>query len=214
MLTTPIFQLYFATSFKCALFLNVFVKNIVLRKKYCAIFYYCDINFASNQSLSYQLLTFDIFCYCKQFPICAFLWGHPRAINQLHPNHVSFMQHIYSTNTYSKNVHSPTPVPEGHTETHQLKFIPQVLACYIQYQAIYSTDLYFPNCWYHIKILVYNFNLYIFPKQLQHYTIHIYILSSSFSYQVHFKNITYVGSMWFEAVFVSFCICVSVYLQH
>ena len=88
---TPIFQLYFATSFKCALFLNVFVKNIVLRKKYCAIFYYCDINFASNQSLSYQLLTFDIFCYCKQFPICAFLWGHPRAINQLHPNHLSFM---------------------------------------------------------------------------------------------------------------------------
>ena len=53
---------------------------------YSAIFYYCDINFASNQSLSYQLLTFDIFCYCKQFPICAFLWGHPRAINQLHPN--------------------------------------------------------------------------------------------------------------------------------
>ena len=42
---------------------------------------------------------------------------------------------------------------------------------------------------------------------------YIYILSSSFSYQVHFKNITYVGSMWFEAVFVFFCICVSVYLQ-
>ena len=116
---TPIFQLYFATSFKCALFLNVFVKILCFVNSahsfqyplspplynvsdhanymfsgdmsvstyplypllswtqfnvvYSAIFYYCDINFASNQSLSYQLLTlFDIFCYCKQFPICAF----------------------------------------------------------------------------------------------------------------------------------------------
>ena len=47
---------------------------------------------------------------------------------------------IYSTETYSKNVHSPNPVPEGHNETVQLTPIPQDLACYIQYKDIYSTD--------------------------------------------------------------------------
>ena len=54
-------------------------------------------------------------------------------------------QHIYSTDTYSKKVHSPTPVPEGHKGTHQFKLTPQVLAWYIQYQHIYSTDTYSKN---------------------------------------------------------------------
>ena len=39
------------------------------------------------------------------------------------------------------------PVPEGHTETLLLTFIPQMLAWYIQYQHIYPTELYSPNCW-------------------------------------------------------------------
>ena len=50
----------------------------------------------------------------------------------------------------------PNPVPEGHTETLQLTVIPQVLAWYIQYQHIYSTDIYSPNGWKHIS----NTNIY------------------------------------------------------
>ena len=44
-----------------------------------------------------------------------------------------------------KNVYTPTP------ETIQLTFIPQVLAWYIQYEQVYSTDIYSPNCWQHIS---------------------------------------------------------------
>ena len=47
---------------------------------------------------------------------------------------------IYSTETYSKYVHSHKNVPGWHKETLQITFIPQVLACYIQYKDIYSTD--------------------------------------------------------------------------
>ena len=36
-------------------------------------------------------------------------------------------------------------MPEGHKETLQLTFIPQVLAWYIHYQQIYSTNIYFPK---------------------------------------------------------------------
>ena len=36
-------------------------------------------------------------------------------------------------------------MPEGHKETLQLLFIPQVLAWYIHYQQIYSTNIYFPK---------------------------------------------------------------------
>ena len=42
-------------------------------------------------------------------------------------------------------MYMPIPVPVGHTETLQLTVIPQVLAWYIQYQHIYSTDIYSPN---------------------------------------------------------------------
>ena len=59
-------------------------------------------------------------------------------LSNLHPspNTNIYIQLIHN----SKNVHSPNPVPEGHTETLQLTPIPQVLACYIQYKDIYSTD--------------------------------------------------------------------------
>ena len=50
----------------------------------------------------------------------------------------------------------PNPVSEGHTETLQLTVIPHVLAWYIQYQHIYSTDIYSQNCWQHIS----NTNIY------------------------------------------------------
>ena len=98
------------------------------------------------------------------------------------------------TIVYFKICKLTNPAPEGRTETLQLTFILQVLARYIQYQLIYSTDIYF-------------------PKKIAAFIQNIYILSSSSSYQVLFKNITYVGSMGTEAVFVYFCICVFVYLQ-
>ena len=34
----------------------------------------------------------------------------------------------------------PNPAPEGRTDTFQLSYIPQLLAEYIQYKYIYSTD--------------------------------------------------------------------------
>ena len=55
---------------------------------------------------------------------------------------------IYPIQIYiSKNVYFPNPVSTRHTETLQLTFIPQVLACYIQYQHTDSTDIYSPKCW-------------------------------------------------------------------
>ena len=50
----------------------------------------------------------------------------------------------------------PNTVPKGHTETLQLTVIPQVLACYILYKHIYSTDIYSPNGWQHISNTKYN----------------------------------------------------------
>ena len=101
---------------------------------------------------------------------------------------VAYMQYYY-TIVYFKICKLPNPAPEGRTETLQLTFILQVLARYIQYQLIYSTVIYF-------------------PKKIAAFIQNIYILSSSSSYQVLFKNITYVGSMGTEAVFVYLCICV------
>ena len=48
------------------------------------------------------------------------------------------------------------PVPEGHTETLLLTFIPQMLAWNIQYQHIFSTVTCSQNCWQHIS----NTNMY------------------------------------------------------
>ena len=124
-------------------------------------------------------------------------------------------------------------MPEGHKETLQLIFIPQVLAWYIQYQHIYSNDTYSkhlhfptlcpkgtqkpinlnssPKCWHVIsntKLFIqltyisqivgtiYEYSYitltYIYFQKNCSIIQYIYILSSSFSYQVHFKNITYV----------------------
>ena len=55
---------------------------------------------------------------------------------------------IYPIQIYiSKNVYFPNPVSTRHTETLQLTFIPQVLACYIRYEHTDSTDIYSPKCW-------------------------------------------------------------------
>ena len=122
-------------------------------------------------------------------------------------------QHIYSNDTFSKKKsHFPTLCPKGtqkpinlnsspkcwHVISNtklfiQLTYISQIVGTIYKYSYITLTCIYFQK---NSSIIQY-----------------IYILSSSFSYQVHFKNITYVESMWFEAVFVFFCICVSVYLQ-
>ena len=49
--------------------------------------------------------------------------------------------YIYCQLTHIPKIgHSPNSVPEGHKETLQITFIPQVLAWYIQYKDIYSTD--------------------------------------------------------------------------
>ena len=79
----------------------------------------------------------------------------------------------------------PHPVPEGHTETHQLKFIPQVLAWYIQCQAIYSTDL------------------------LHYYTIHIYVVFKIFIPSAFQKYIIcWVYGVWSRICVVLYmCIC-------
>ena len=132
---------------------------------------------------------------------------HPPSVGMIYPiPSYIFKSYIFQKCTF------PHPVPEGHTETHQLKYIPQVLAWYIQYQGIYSTDLYFPNCWYHIWILVYHSNFHLYPKKLQHlYNTYIYCLQVLYSKCIQKYNIC--GSMFFEAVFVSFCIWVFVYLQ-
>ena len=62
---------------------------------------------------------------------------HPPSVGMIYPiPSYIFKSYIFQKCTF------PHPVPEGHTETHQLKYIPQVLAWYIQYQGIYSTDLY------------------------------------------------------------------------
>ena len=42
-------------------------------------------------------------------------------------------------------------VPDGHTETLLLTFIPQMLVWYIQYQHIFSTGTCSQNCWQHIS---------------------------------------------------------------
>ena len=166
-------------------------------------------------------------------------------------------QQIYSTNIYFLKYKIPKyifphPVPEGHKETLQLIFIPQVLAWYIQYQHIYSNDTYSkhlhfptlcpkgtqkpinlnssPKCWHVIsntKLFIqltyisqivgtiYKYSYItltcIYFQKNSSIIQYIYILSSSFSYQVHFKNITYVGSMWFEAVFVFF-VCMYLFI--
>ena len=49
------------------------------------------------------------------------------------------------------------PVPEGHTETLLLTFIPQMLAWYIQYQHKFSTVTGSQYCWQHIS----NTNVYL-----------------------------------------------------
>ena len=101
-------------------------------------------------------------------------------------------------------------MPEGHKETLQLTFIPQVLAWYIHYQGIYSTDFYFPNCWYHIWILVYHSNFHLYPKKLQHlYNTYIYCLQVLYSKCIQKYNIC--GSMFFEAVFVFLYMCICVF---
>ena len=59
------------------------------------------------------------------------------------------------------------PQPEGHTETFQLTYVPQVLAEYIQYQ--YILDIY----WIYMSVELTNI-----PKLLAAYSIQMYISPS------------------------------------
>ena len=63
----------------------------------------------------------------------------------------------------------------------------------------------FPPIW----ILVYHFNLHIFPKKLQHYTIQIYIVFKFFIPSAFQKyNICWIYGVWSRiCVFLYLCIC-------
>ena len=74
------------------------------------------------------------------------------------------LQHISNTKIYFEIYIFTNHAPEGHPETTQLTFIPQLLAWYIQYQHIFSTDIYSPNCWQHIFNTNIYFNKFIFPN--------------------------------------------------
>jgi len=92
--------------------------------------------------------------------------------------------------------HSNCVRHSNHSQTPKLTFIAQVLAWYIQYQYIYSTDTYSPNCWQHISniniymwltctpqivgsispIQIYNFKLIFLPPVLAWYIQYQYII--------------------------------------
>ena len=61
------------------------------------------------------------------------------------------------------------PQPEGHTETFQLTYVPQVLAEYIQYQYILILDIY----WIYMNVELTNIS-----KLLAAYSIQMYISPS------------------------------------
>ena len=61
------------------------------------------------------------------------------------------------------------PQPEGHTETFQLTYVPQVLAEYIQYQYILKLDIY----WIYMNVELTNIH-----KLLAAYSIQMYISPS------------------------------------
>ena len=73
-------------------------------------------------------------------------------------------QHISNAIVYFNIGIFSNPAPEGHTGTLKLTFIPQGLAWYIQYQNMFSTDIYSPNCWQHISNAIIYLNIGIFPK--------------------------------------------------
>ena len=52
---------------------------------------------------------------------------------------VHFVEYSYFRKSTFRN-----PAPEGHTDALRLTYIPQLLAKYIQYQYINSTDIYSP----------------------------------------------------------------------
>ena len=52
-----------------------------------------------------------------------------------------------------------------------LTFIPQVLAWYIQYEQVYSTDIYSPNCWQHLS----NTNMHFYDTLLISSFVHQYL---------------------------------------
>ena len=74
------------------------------------------------------------------------------------------LQHIFNTKIYLKYIYSPTMRPKGTQKLTNLHSSPQLLAWYIQYQHIYSTDIYSPNFWQHMFNTNIYFNKSIFPN--------------------------------------------------
>ena len=90
-------------------------------------------------------------------------------------------------------------MPEGHKETLQLLFIPQVLAWYIHYQQIYSTNIYFPKYIISPK--------YIFPhsvpeghKETLQLTFIPQVLAWYIQYQHIYSNDTYSKNVHFPTL--------------
>ena len=96
---------------------------------------------------------------------------------------------IYSTNIYSKTVHSHNNVSEWHRETLQITFLPQELALYIHYKVIYLTDTYSKN--------VHSHNL---VPEWHNETLQITFISQVFAWYSQYKHIfsqlTYIPKMY------------------
>ena len=85
-------------------------------------------------------------------------------------------------------------MPEGHKENLQLLFIPQVLAWYIHYQQIYSTNIYF---------LKYKVPKYIFlhpvpegHKETLQITFFPQVLAWYIQYKYIFSQLTHIPKMY------------------
>ena len=128
------------------------------------------------------------------------------------------LQYISNTNIYLANLHifqkmviPPTLCPKGTRKPSNLHSSPKcwhdisITKVFIQLTYISQIVGTIYEYWYTILTFIY------IPKNCSIYTIHIYIVFKFFIPSV-FKNITYVD-LCFLKLYLSFCICVFVYLQ-
>ena len=95
------------------------------------------------------------------------------------------------------------PQPEGHTETFQLTYVPQVLAEYIQYQYILILDIY----WIYMNVELTNIS-----KLLAAYSIQMYI-SPSRAPEGHTETLqlTYIPQLLAEYIHIQYQFIYSTY---
>ena len=95
--------------------------------------------------------------------------------------------------------------PEGHTETVQLTYVPQVLAEYIQYQCILILDIYW--IWIYMNVELTNIS-----KLLAAYSIQMYI-SPSRAPEGHTETLqlTYIPQLLAEYIHIQYQFIYSTY---